>query len=281
LAKVVVPTYFIVALLDYSGLIAVIAHALKPVMALFGLPGEASVVLLSGWFLSVYSALGAMKALQLPPQAVTILALMILICHAIPLEWAVLHKMGARAWRLTLIRFLVSIIAGLIYAAVNAGKMPAFTVETQAIEAARQMEFFAFFAHSILGCAKLAALVFAVILPLSIISEWLRAKDLLPKLARGMSARLGRYNPGEGALVSLLIGLLIGVVYGGGAMIALARADIIKPPQARVVGLFLSLCHSILEDPVLFIAIGGSWFWLIVVRFLIAAAAMPLLRRWA
>jgi len=42
----------------------------------------------------------------------------------------------------------------------------------------------------------------------------------------------------------------------------------------------LGLCHSIFEDPILLVAIGGHWFWLIVVRMLLAVLLTPLLRRW-
>jgi spore maturation protein SpmB len=281
LAKVIVPTYFVVAALDYSGIIHIIAKFLAPAMALFGLPGEAAIVLLSGWFLSIYSALGALKALALPSSAVTAIALMVLICHAVPIEWAVLHKMGARAGRITLIRFIASILAGLIYALITGGLRDVAPTPAQAAVIGAEKQFLPFFGHSALSCAKLMGLVLAIIVPISIATEWARAKDVMPTIARWLSARLGRLNPGEGALVPLLIGLLIGIVYGAGALIAFARAGMIKSEQARTVGLFLGLCHSILEDPLLFIAIGGSWFWLIIARFIFALLLMPLVKRWA
>jgi len=281
LAKVILPTYFVVAALDYSGIIHLIAKILSPVMSLFGLPGEAAVVLLSGWFISIYSALGALKALALPASSVTAIALMVLICHAVPIEWVVLHKMGARAARLTLIRFLASILAGLIFSLVTGGLHHVAPTPAQTALIAEQRQWFPFFWHSALSCARLLGLVLAIIVPITIATEWARAKEVMPKIARWLSARLGRLNPGEGALVPLLIGLLIGIVYGAGALIAFARAGMIKGEQARTVGLFLSLCHSILEDPLLFIAIGGSWFWLVIFRFVYSLLLMPLLKRWA
>jgi len=134
-------------------------------------------------------------------------------------------------------------------------------------------------AKTVLGCAKLLGLVLAIIVPITIASELVRARDLLPRAARRISSSMGRLGPGEGALAPLLIGLLFGIVYGGGAMIALTRAGAVKPEEARTVGTFLGLCHSIFEDPLLFVAIGGNWLWLMVIRFLLALVLTPFLRR--
>ena len=119
LAKIIIPVYFAVALLNYSGLIALLAEWLRPAMRLFGLPGEAAIVLLTGWFMTLYAALGALRALDLPSSAITAIAFMLLFCHALPLEWAILKKMGARATRVTLMRFAISISP--------AESMPSFT----------------------------------------------------------------------------------------------------------------------------------------------------------
>ncbi len=281
MAKVIVPVYFAVALLNYTGVVAILAKGLKPAMAFFGLPGEAAVVLLTGWVLSLYGALGALKALDLPSSAITTIGLMLLICHALPLEWAVLQKTGARAARVTLIRFIVSLLAGAAYALLHRGGGIATVAPVHLAISPESMTFSAFTVKSALGCAKLLGLVLVIIVPITVISEWMREKDLLPRLARRISGTMRRWAPAETALLPLLIGMLFGIVYGGGALIALARTGAVKPAEARPVGLFLGLCHSVIEDPLLFIAIGGSWVWLLVIRFLLSVLLMPVVRRWA
>jgi len=205
---------------------------------------------------------------------------MVLICHALPMEWAVLHKMGARATRITIIRFVVSLLAGAAYALLYREQMavvqpaPAAAAETAKV-------LLPFLLATGLDCAKLLGLVLAIIVPATVLSEWLRAKNLMPKIANIFSSRLGRFNPGEGTILPLLIGLIFGIVYGGGAMIGLSQAGVVKPSEARTVGLFLGLCHSLIEDPAVYIAIGASWFWLLVVRTILAIILTPLLRRFA
>jgi len=281
LAKVIIPVYFAVALLSYAGIVAVFAKGLAPAMGFFGLPGEAAVVLLTGWLLSLYAALGALKALALPSSAVTAVGLMLLICHALPMEWAVFQKMGARAGRVSLMRFLVSLLAGAGYALLCGKESLAAAAPMPAAVATGAGSFPIFLAGSLLGCAKLLALVLAIILPITVISEWARGREFLPRAARRLSLALRQYGPGEGTLLPLLIGLIFGVVYGGGAMIALSRTGAVRPSEARTVALFLGLCHSLIEDSLLLIALGGHWFWLVVVRFMLAILLTPILRRWA
>lgn len=281
LGKVIVPTYFVVALLDYSGVVAILHHGLAPAMTVFRLPGEAAVVLLTGWFFSLYAALGALKALDLPSSAVTGIGFMLLLCHAIPLEWAVLHKMGAKAAKVTLIRFIVSVLAGIAYGQLAGEPGPVASHPPAEIATHHFGPLMPFLVKTTLGCLKLLALVLAIIVPVTIISEWARVKGILPWVARRLSFLLGRLAPGEGILLPVLIGLIFGLLYGGGAMIALSRTGVVTPAEARTSGLFLGLCHSLLEDPLLFVAIGGSWLWLLAVRFLLAILLTPILRRWA
>ena len=280
LAKVIAPIYLAVSLLDYTGLVALFARSLSPVMRIFGLPGEAAVALLTGWFLTLYGALGALKALDLNSSAITTVGLMLLICHAIPMEWAILHKMGARAARITIIRFLVCLLAGAACALVYRGQPSGLHLPAHAAASTQVVPLPLFLGKSALGCAKLLALVLVIIVPVTMISEWMRDREILPRAARRLAVAKGRFGATEGTLVPLLIGLIFGIVYGGGALIALARAKAVKPEEARIVGLFLGLCHSLIEDPILFIAVGGNWLWLLPGRCLIAIILTPIVRRW-
>jgi hypothetical protein len=197
------------------------------------------------------------------------------------MEWAVLHKMGARATRISIIRFVVSLLAGAAYALLYREQMAVAPPAPAAAAAETTKTLLPFLLATGLDCAKLLGLVLAIIVPATVLSEWLRAKNLMPKIANIFSSRLGRFNPGEGTILPLLIGLIFGIVYGGGAMIGLSQAGVVKPSEARTVGLFLGLCHSMIEDPAVYIAIGASWFWLLIVRTILAIILTPLLRRFA
>ena len=57
LLKVMVPTILLVQLLKVTGLLDLLALAAAPMMSLFDLPGEASLVLITGGLVNIYAAI--------------------------------------------------------------------------------------------------------------------------------------------------------------------------------------------------------------------------------
>jgi hypothetical protein len=121
LAKVIVPVYIIVTLLKHTVLMGALGRLLAPAMRLFGLPGEAATPLVLGNTVNIYAALAAVKALQMTPQQVTIIGLMVVISHSLPSEYAVLRRMGAAAGKVTVARVLASLVAGMLAGAILRG----------------------------------------------------------------------------------------------------------------------------------------------------------------
>jgi hypothetical protein len=111
LSKAMIPAYGAALVLQKLGVIAVIAHAAQPVMSLVGLPGSAAVPLVLGWVLNVYAAVGALAALHLNAQQITVLALAILIGHNLLVEGAVLRKAGMSGAAFGVLRALSGLLA--------------------------------------------------------------------------------------------------------------------------------------------------------------------------
>lgn len=114
LAKVIVPAVTVVTVLDKTGLLAHVSRALGPVMGLFGLPGEAALVLVTANFVSTYAGLATLVALNLPAKQITILATMIMLCHAAISETAIIAKVGARSSWVLATRTVAMVLAGLL-----------------------------------------------------------------------------------------------------------------------------------------------------------------------
>ncbi len=65
-------------------------------MGLFGLSGEAAVVLFSGYFVNLYAAAGSIVALDLPPLGeIAIAAAMLTFCHSLLVELPISKKKRA------------------------------------------------------------------------------------------------------------------------------------------------------------------------------------------
>lgn len=114
LIKIIVPVSCLVAVLDYFGIIELIAGFFSPAMALFGLPGEATIALILSFFVNFYAALGVIATLDLSSQQITVLAVMIGICHELPVETVICSYTGLRIPVSAALRLFTALSAGLI-----------------------------------------------------------------------------------------------------------------------------------------------------------------------
>ncbi|MCJ7806038.1 MAG: nucleoside recognition protein [Clostridia bacterium] len=114
LTKIILPVSCLVAVLDYYGIINSIAGFFTPSMALFGLPGEATIALLLSFFVSFYAALGVITTIALDAQQITVLAVMIGICHELPVETVVCSYTGLRIPVSAALRLVTALAAGLL-----------------------------------------------------------------------------------------------------------------------------------------------------------------------
>lgn len=114
LARVIVPVYLAVTFLKYTPVMGWVAGVFEPLMKFFGLPGEASLVLVLGKILNLYAALGAISSLELTGREITIIATMLLLSHSLPVESAVSGRTGVSAALMTVFRIGISVISGVI-----------------------------------------------------------------------------------------------------------------------------------------------------------------------
>jgi spore maturation protein SpmB len=115
LSKILIPVYIGVQLLSISGILNIIAGLCTPIMSVFGLPGEASLVLILGYFSGGYAALGAMAVIDLTGVQITTLAIMVSIAHSLITEGAVIKKLGVSTTASITLRLLFSFVMGFLY----------------------------------------------------------------------------------------------------------------------------------------------------------------------
>ncbi|HHZ01101.1 MAG TPA: nucleoside recognition domain-containing protein [Sedimentibacter sp.] len=115
LSKILIPVYIGVKILSISGLLNILAKFFEPVMSLLGLPGEASLVLILGYFLGNYAGLGALAAIDLTPVQITTVAIMLSIAHNLITESALVKKLGVSVGASIAVRVSFSILMGFLH----------------------------------------------------------------------------------------------------------------------------------------------------------------------
>ncbi len=114
MVKVIVPCYLAIEVIKHFGLIDIISRFCRPFMSIFGLPGEAALCLVAGFFINLYAAIAVVTPLDLAPKNITVIALMLGICHSLTLETPITKKTGANAWLLLLVRVVLSLLSGVV-----------------------------------------------------------------------------------------------------------------------------------------------------------------------
>lgn len=109
-----IPFYILVDILHQMGIIEKAGCIFTPIMRLMGLPGDASIVLITGFFINLYAAIAVMVPLGLTVKQITIIGLMLGIAHNLVIETIILTKTGAKAYIIVATRLFVSVFAGAV-----------------------------------------------------------------------------------------------------------------------------------------------------------------------
>ena len=114
LMKVVLPIYALVVIIKYSPVMPFLERAFEPAMRIFKLPGDAVVPLITGLFTDEYGAIAAASQFDFTAAELTTVAMIGLVCHSLPVEYALSRKIGLPAGKIVIYRILAAVVVGLI-----------------------------------------------------------------------------------------------------------------------------------------------------------------------
>jgi len=256
---------FGVELLRYFGVVAWISDVLSPVFEWVGLPGEASLVYISGYFGNVYSAIAIMASLHLDVRSITILSVMVLCSHNMIIETAVQKKTGSSFWRIIAIRTLSAIILGFLLNII----MPASFGGSQAMDETSLSENLTVWELLQTWClltGQLALRMTVIILSLSVVQRLLSEFGVIRLLSKLLRPVLHIFGlPGKTSFLWIVANFL-GLAYGAAVMIEETQQGKIAPRDVDLLNHHIGISHSNLEDLLLFFAIGGLFWWMLLSR---------------
>ncbi len=122
----------------------------------------------------------------------------------------------------------------------------------------------------IFGSIKTGIMITAILIPIMIAVELIKETKILDRAASILQPVMRVFNlPKEGAL-PLLAGFFFGIAYGSGLIISLSKDGNLNKNDMMRIGIFFAFCHGMIEDPLIFAAIGASWWIIIVIRICLA-----------
>jgi hypothetical protein len=259
LLKIMIPISIIVKILEETGTISLIGNQLNPTMSVVGLPGDFALVLATAMLVNIYGALIVFFQLSLintyTVAQVTIVACMMLIAHTLPIEARIAQKAGVRLWWTLCLRifgaFLFGIILNILFTA--------FSLFQNTNTVIWQPEYTeSSIGQWIIGQIGYYIMIFLIIFSLMVLMKLLKKTDILTKLNTFFKPGLEFLGMSKQAAILPLIGMTLGLAYGGGLIVKEAASNNISNKDVFLSLSFMGLSHSLIEDTILTLSIGAS-----------------------
>lgn len=276
--KLIVPVVLVLKLLSYTSVIGWFGVLLKPVMSFLGLPPEAGIVIATTMSTSIYSGMltwiSLPNLLHLTMVQATVITGMMLYAHTFLIEIQVAKKAGipkrfSLLWRILgafLFGFFIHTICS-IFGVLDSPAVILFKPETV------DPSLLGWSYAQIQNLLKIGTIIFVLMIVMSIL-RYLKITHALEFLLKPFLCRIGI----SGAAISLtIVGLVLGLFYGGALIIREANLGVLSQKDVFYSMAFLSLCHSLFEDSFLGVVMGGNFYILLIGRLIFAYCAVYVL----
>jgi|WetSurMetagenome_2_1015567.scaffolds.fasta_scaffold20563_3 spore maturation protein SpmB len=274
LLKITIPVSFGVLLLDFLGVLDIMAVYTSPVFKTMGLPGVSAIVLITSIFTNIYSVVAVLTTLNLPAREGVIIAAMCLVSHGFIIETAVLQKTGSSAVRMLILRLTCSFVIGWFLNLIIPGMSIPDSVPVARIHGDFQQVFVHWLKTISITTLKIIILVNLLLILQKIMEEF----GLIKLLEKPLSPVMKIFGLPENTTFSWIVANAIGLAYGSAIMISLSEEGKMSSNDADLLNHHIAVSHSQLEDPLLFLTLAYTIHWLIWPRILIAMAAVWLRR---
>ncbi len=266
LFRVMIPAILVVKLLEEMGVVDYLGVILGPVMGWVGLPESMGLVWATTILTNIYAGMliffHVQQAETLTVAQVTVVAGMMLIAHGLPVEGRIAQQAGIR-WRVTL---LLRIGGGLlfgwllhqIYSQGNWLQEP-----NQLLWQPPQVDdsWPAWLWAQGQSLLMIQLIVIGLLTALKLL-KLIGVEKLMTWLLRPL-LKLLRIGP-EATTITI-VGVTLGLAFGGGLLIQEARAGHVSKRDIFSSMALLALCHSLIEDTILVMLLGAHisgvlWF---------------------
>jgi len=277
LIKVMVPTMAVVQVLKALGVMGFLAREAAPLMKYFGLPGEASLALLTGGLVNIYAAIAVAVNIPMTAKSMTVLAIMVLIAHNLIVETAVQSKAGTPAAIMLTTRLSAAFLAGLLFGRIIPEKGG---VLVQSLSHEQNTGLTEVVLANAVSLAKIAAIVISLMIAVELFREF----GLMDRLIAVLHWPMRVLGLNRKTAFVTAVGLVLGLAYGSGLIIEESKRNSLTGREVLATNVFLGTNHALIEDSLVFAAVGANLFWIVIGRLIFGSIylrlAVPLAAKW-
>jgi len=308
-ARSALPASLLVAALRWTGVLGTLSSWLAPGMRFLGLPGEAALVLAGSAVAGLYAAIPLVHGLGIGGRALSILAVMCLTARNLPAETVLMKRTGSSALKMIFLRLAFAAAAGfacnalLPYSEAEAAACAAaaetatgeeaaiaFPGAAEALEAAEAVPPESATAvpaapstrngrPPLVGAlgdwardASLTLLeMIAIVALVAVLQKVLDELGFMRALSTGLAPALRAFGLPRGTDALWIVIQAMGYRFGAKTLRARIDAGEIAARDGDLLNHHAALCHSLLEDTVLFAAFGAPVLLITLPRIGMAA----------
>ena len=257
--KLIVPIYILADILFYYNLLSYITFIFEPVVSLLGLPNEAALSIVSGLFLNLYAAIAFAAPIGLNAHQWTILALFLGVAHSLLVETEIMKKLGISRFYSISLRLLTGFVIGYLSSLLPSSWF--FDTSSNIVLPQKEVydSLFSLLQHSVYASLELSVQIILLVSILIFFLDFLKSLPLIQKHSHKLNSGF-----------SITVGVILGITYGAGILIAEYEKGILKPKEILFIGTYLMICHAIIEDTLLFVIFGANVWIVVSLRLLFA-----------
>ncbi|MCD6526821.1 MAG: hypothetical protein J7K75_07530 [Desulfuromonas sp.] len=257
LFRITVPISIVTKCLTLLGVTAWLGHGLAPLMEIVGLPGEMGLVWATAMLTNLYGGLvvfASLSSIPLSVAQVTVLATMMLVAHGLPVELRIAQKAGPRFRVMFWLRIGGAFLLG--WCLCQGYRLSDSLQHTNQalwnpppLDSSWQAWLYSELSNMLS--------IFAIIFVLFVIMYVLEKLGITAVLTRCFEPLLALVGMSRLAAPVTIIGMTLGLSYGGSLIIQESRSGRLPEKEVFYSLALMGLCHSVIEDTLLLMVIGG------------------------
>ena len=263
LVKITAGVSFAIMFLKYFNVLPVISQLLAPLFNSIGLPGEAALPFVTGYFVNVYAAISVAVSFDFDIRALTILSTMVLCAHNMITETAVQKKTGTSAVRIVVVRTVSAFTLAFLLNRMLPGSMEAISGGTYAADA----DFLTLFKEWLVSTAVVILKMTTLIYTLAIVQKILAEYGVIRWISKFLRYPLAFFGLPARTSFLWIVANTLGLAYGAAVMMEEVESGKVSGRDVDLLNTHICISHSNFEDLFLLSAMGATWYVLLLSRW--------------
>jgi hypothetical protein len=257
--KLIIPLYILADLLLYYDVLKYIAFMFEPITDVLDLPKEAALGIAAGMLFNLYAGIAFLAPLDLSAYQWTILATFLGVAHSLIVESAVMKKIGISYIYSFVLRISMAFIAVIPILYMPKELFNGTVSGNEGVLKVSYTDLFDLLQNSFYNASILSLKVITLITAIIFLMSYLKSTKMMQ-----------RYQKKVNSSFSIMAGLILGITYGAGILIHESKTGNLNKVDLFYIATFLMICHSVVEDVLLFVIFGANGWIVVTIRLMMA-----------